>query len=1725
MAFDVFQLRDGVVDEYRDYFESFVRIDDPQIRDYVEEQLREGEPWPDAVLQLNPAYEPGPTLGELAADRKITAETGRFFGADLRLHRHQHEALQAAATGRPYVVSTGTGSGKSLTYLLPIVDHVFRGDTARGAVQAIIVYPMNALINSQIDALEAFQLKNWRDCPISFKRYTGQEKEEQRQAILDDPPHVLLTNYVMLEYMLIRPYERSLVEQATRDLRFLVMDELHVYRGRQGADVAMLMRRVRQRAGNRPLQFIGTSATLATGGSRQERKERIAHVGSTLFGVTVPAENVIDETLRRVTSVPAPSDPGQLRAAVEAAPPTPERVTAHPLAAWCEETFGLAEEDGRLVRQRPVTFRDGSEDLARITGLDGAICGDRLKAVLEAGSAARTAAGDPMFAFRLHQWLASGSSIFATAEPPDIRLLTVEGQVVAPGEDTRGRRLLYPLTFCRECGQEYYQASRLQIGGKHLDASGEQLDNVIRWQLIPRSPLLYAWDDDTTGTEGFFAPERDELWSGEMADLPEAWFDDLVSGPRIKSNYRDHVPVRIWVRPDGSMSTEALEGAIEGWFQPRPFTLCLRCRTVYDLRQKNDFAKLATLSQTGRSTATTLTTSSAVVGLQEQHREDRIDAESCKVLSFTDNRQDASLQAGHLNDFIQVALLRGALAQALQQEEACGFEHVGLAAFEALDLDPKQFMQEPTEGGPGFMKARAVMIDLLQYRAFEDLRRAWRVAQPNLEQVGLLRISYEGLPELAADEEQWTGAPGIGEVTAEHREEVLRNTLDYLRSSLAIDAEVLTEDRASQLVQRANQWLREPWAIDQHERLRRSSIATLPDVAVRATRSRENVETVGLGWRSTAGKYLRSRHTWNRDRDLATDETDDLVRLIVERLRGHILRVIQRSGEDWGIQIMAGILRWERGDGTLPGPDAVRSRSLYLQRREALRTEPNRYFEALYRHRAEHLKSVRGREHTGQVSAEDRIAREEQFRSGKLAALFCSPTMELGVDIADLAAVHLRNVPPTPANYAQRSGRAGRGGRPALVLAFCSQGNAHDEHFFRHPDRMIAGAVAPARMDLANQELVEAHLHSVWLAKVGLRLGTTMSEFLDLDDPAYPLDGEVAAQLERSEGFQLQVMDDFRQVVGRTDSPIVAAPWFTPEWLERTVREAPRAFDAALNRWRELYTAAVRQREDARKAIDKPRLSKDERRAAEQQEQEAKREIALLLNQGDITESDFYPYRYLASEGYLPGYNFPRLPLRALVQAHERAQAIDRARFLGLREFGPRNVIYHEGRKYRIVGCVVPSGGLEQRLTRARLCNVCGYVYPGELATQVEVCIHCGTELDAANSSFPQALLEQPTVKTYRWSRISSDEEERSREGYFITTHYRFSPDHNRIRRDVTAPDGQTVLEALYAPQAELWRINHGWNRAKQRNGFTLDLETGGWAKKEEDETDDETPDGVSHARASGVRPYVTDNRNILLLRPTLETRASEQFLLSLVYALQRGIQFVFQVEEGEIAVELIGEGENQHLLLWEAVEGGTGIGERLLQQRDAFAAVAREALRVCHFDPDTGEPDPEWVEKCGVACYDCLLSYSNQGAHRHIDRHRVRDYLLALSRAEITPGGDGRNYDQQFEHLMSLTDPASRLERDFLVYLHDHKLRLPDAAQKRPHPDVPVQPDFYYERDGLPGICVFVDGPIHEGAGQAERDRALREALEDRGFRVIVVRGRDFEKETERYPEVFLRL
>ena len=151
--------------------------------------------------------------------------------------------------------------------------------------------------------------------------------------------------------------------------------------------------------------------------------------------------------------------------------------------------------------------------------------------------------------------------------------------------------------------------------------------------------------------------------------------------------------------------------------------------------------------------------------------------------------------------------------------------------------------------------------------------------------------------------------------------------------------------------------------------------------------------------------------------------------------------------------------------------------------------------------------------------------------------------------------------------------------------------------------------------------------------------------------------------------------------------------WYTPDWLERTVDQAYGQFDRAFDRWRTLYKATRQQMERAQKIINSAAASPRERDEAKRRHDDAYVQQKLLLESRATMNSDFYTYRYLASQGFLPGYNFPRLPLLAFVPARRekvgRDSFLSRPRFLALSEFGPRSIIYHEGSQYRVTKAIL----------------------------------------------------------------------------------------------------------------------------------------------------------------------------------------------------------------------------------------------------------------------------------------------------------------------------------------------------------------------------------------------------------------------------------------------------
>lgn len=433
---------------------------------------------------------------------------------------------------------------------------------------------------------------------------------------------------------------------------------------------------------------------------------------------------------------------------------------------------------------------------------------------------------------------------------------------------------------------------------------------------------------------------------------------------------------------------------------------------------------------------------------------------------------------------------------------------------------------------------------------------------------------------------------------------------------------------------------------------------------------------------------------------------------------------------------------------------------------------------------------------------------------------------------------------------------------------------------------------------------------------------------------------------------------------------------------------------------------------------------------------------------------------------------------------------------------------------HRVRSAILPTTGIQQRLRKAKLCIACGCAHTGDEYDHSH-CSHCGSELSGANVEMPQHLFAVAAVKASRQARISSEEEERQRLGYFTTTHFR---EAGSTRREAKAvKDDTDILELACLRSAELWRINHGWRQRRDRTGFSINERSGEWISGD--------GNGNREGVRTGVKPYVIDRRNVLFLRPVGQESSGEQFLITLAFAIQRAIQMVYEVEEQEIAVELIGEGPRRRIMLWEQAEGGVGVLERIVEEPEALPEIARRALLLCHYSPDTGQEDTASAKECSAGCYDCLLSFSNQLQHRDIDRRLIRDYLTSLRVSRLEVPVAGRNREEQYAWLQERVDPASSLERDFLNFLHDAGYRLPSDAQVRPTPDVPAQPDFFYEREGMPGVCIFVDGPHHDSARAASRDEAVRRELENHGFRVIAIRhDRGFAEQVAEHPDVFGR-
>ena len=1437
---------------------------------------------------------------------------------------------------------------------------------------------------------------------------------------------------------------------------------------------------------------------MISGGTIENQKQKVAEVASLIFGKRFSDNQIIQETLTRCFdySNGLPSK-NILVECVNRGVDTEgalELLMNYPTAIWLENEIALKETEGILVRNKPCRFIDIVLKFEKYTNLPQDKCIKHINAIITWIANVNVKNNDSHYTylpFRLHQFVSQTGSVYTTLDRDDRRDITLEPSPFKI-EDQK-KKPLFPNVFSRTSGQSF-----ICVRVNH-DTS----------KLEPREFRNLSDENEENIDDGYIILGED-VWNPDedLDQLPESWLKINKKGEiSVQKAYKNRIPQEIYFDEEGNHSFEK-PMKYSAWYMPAPLLFDPTSGTFFDAKT-SESTKLAKLGSEGRSSSTTILS----LSLLQQLAHENLCYEDQKLLSFTDNRQDAALQSGHFNDFLDTVQLRAAIYIALLKagKNAINYKNLGDSIFNALDLDVLEYANTDIQPASWkLQKYQDTFKKYLVYRAFYDLKRGWRVNLPNLEQCALLEMDYEDIEHVSDSNELWDDLLVLNNLSKEEKQHFIYQILEYFRHSYALYSETylvprIIDENHKEILEN----LKSPWKFEQNENIPKPSY-------IRSTtlHPRTKLFTTSAGPNSRLGKYVRWYITQRISQSSfkSKDYIDFIEELFSKLEKAGFLKSKEAKNANgdkvYVYQLRLSSIIWKLGDKENVKPDIVKSRAY-----KSISIPPNKFFQELYQVDFSKIKTLRAGDHTGQLQNEDRLQREDEFRSGKLSALYCSPTMELGIDIRDLNIVHMRNAPPNPANYAQRSGRAGRSGQAALVFTFCSSYSPHDRHYFSNQSDIVAGAVSPPNIDLRNEELLKSHLNALYLSEIGLReLEDSIDSMVDSIIEAIPLSENIKLKLQINQKQRAKIVKTFKMAIKDMENCLEDVAWYNDLWIEHVIDSFIANFDNAINRWRNLFISAKQLLKNSTEKLASGLLisGSKEFRQENLNMRRATLQLELLRNSRSNNRanqiSEFYPYRYFASEGFLPGYNFTRLPLRTFVCIGDGGEFISRPRTIALREFGPQNIIYHKGRKYQIVQMI--SQDAENQINKAKVCLSSGYFLTGDSFNN-ETCPLTHVSLqDNSSKEFILNLLEMSETRSEETSRISCEEEERLSRGYDISTYFAIDGDIGTVKRAALKNADEKYINMTYIPAARIFYVNHRW-RSRQEEGFTVGLTSGIWYKKKALENRKSESEDVLN-----VKLFTSNTADALCLEPMSPLGLNRDGVITLQYALKRAIENIFQVESREIAVTVMGLSGIPNIFIYESSEGSLGVLSQFVQNPKIFNRVIEEAINVCRFeDNDYKEP----------ASYDDLLSYYNQREHQIIDRWLIKDALekLKICSPEIITNPNFESYEKQYNELLKRIDPNSSTELDFMNYLYRNNLQLPDDAQVEVD-GLYVQPDFLYK----PNIWVFCDGTPHDKPEIKEDDKKKRQAIRNRGDEVIVYYYRDkLEDLVKSRPDIFRKV
>ncbi|GAA1311867.1 DEAD/DEAH box helicase [Planotetraspora silvatica] len=1529
-----------IVESYRRYLRSLLPVREPRIAEALAAEItRSPMLTKGPLLEATPPYATGATPRQLiregVLDPAFTALGGPELPLDRPLYKHQEQALRKAARGRNIVVATGTGSGKTESFLLPILNSLIaehsRGELGPG-VRALLLYPMNALANDQLKRLRQLLAQVPQ---ITFGRYTGDtpasarvaaetfealnpgaqrlpnellSRDEMRAA----PPHILLTNYAMLEYLLLRPADLDLFEG--RSWRFIALDEAHVYDGAKAAELAMLLRRLHDRvAPDQPLQCIATSATVG------DNPTAVTDFATKLFDASfewVP-EDVSRRDLVRASRVQLPVAPfwGPLpaelyRQLAQAEDPGSEILVLAKERGFVGDDpgFVLAHEQGMAdLRERLAAGPQMFGELAPLLFDPADRPAESLAAVVAVGSRVRDLSASPVLSARYH--------LFARATEGAFTCLTGSGPHVSLGRHEicgTCQGAMFEFGACKRCGAVHLVGAVRHGDGGYVFAPRIRQDEQRVWLLLGDAPVVADEDDE------------------DIEGTPEIKADMAYLCPTCGALHAGSH------RPLGCLRNECSETSL--W----PVH---RIRTLHDSPQGCGVCGArgpgsVRLFESGNDAAVAVLATALYQALPPASKDEIADqpGEGRKLLSFSDSRQAAAFFAPYFESSYASIQHRRLLLEGLQAATRDGEAvsvadltfYVAKAADRAHVFERRMTRQQ---------REREVALWIMQELVAMDDRQS-------LEGLGLIRVDLDR-------ESRWPTPAGLKALGLSDDEcwGLLSELLRTLRQSGVLHMPDEVDPRDEAFAPRLGPlFVRE----DGSEPTRKV-LSWLPTRGV--NRRLDYVQRVltALGSDADPKDVLRGcwkvitaqRYGWLASetvRGLGTVRQVDHTWLRLSPVDSPVYRcgVCRRVSA----VSVRGVCPTMRCGGTLesfPVPVAG---------------EDDNHYRSVYR--SVTPVPLVAREHTAQWTSLEAADIQQKFLRGEVNMLSCSTTFELGVDVGELQSVVLRNMPPTTANYVQRAGRAGRRTDSAALVVTYAQRRSHDLSRFQDPVSMIAGKVRAPYVPLGNERIDRRHAHSIALSAFFRDARQTTGETWSTAGDFF-LPGGKGAPASRVRSFLTPVPREVLQSLMRVLPPGVQREIGvnTGEWVDELAR---------------LLDEVGRQL-----TLDVEIFEERRRKAYEERKDHLVARYAKTIN--TLTQRDLLGY--LANRNVLPKYGFPvdTVELRTSYSGEAVGAKLELTRDLSaaIYEYAPGAEVVAGGLLWR-------SGGVYRLPDRElvgkfyAICEHCQHYRESDDELD-PICPLCSNVARSAPRQY--YVPEFGFVAEAKASKTTTTPPRRSWNG---ATHVLSLAAEEVEEFTWKTANGGTVRGSA-GSRGRLIAVSEGttgvgylicdWCGA----GVPLGAKTGKTHTHLLRGTDCTGPLQLR----SLAHPYETDILDLSFDHLAMPPSAGPVHWRSALYALLEGAAERLELSRDDIDGALFARpGGRLGIVMFDAVPGGAGSVLRIARSLEQVAESALSRVANCECGEET-------------SCYGCLRSFRNQRYHEDLSRGTAVMVLRSL--------------------------------------------------------------------------------------------------------------------------------